>query len=288
MIVQGSCVFKRQHVVISFSKYFFFSQGCINFRVVMILGPLRLSQRCWPRQRGRRGSGLPPPPCHTPEVQTQFEIDKKIFKDCFVRIANKPYLLQRRSNKDPGGQGNPSLASRRDAEVKFSWSLKSLLLSILSSWSSVACKDLIRVEQCVFLLDPKPRTMFFGSLHHQVARFPLEKSPCCKMYLNRLFSPVVCVSWFLVVLVSLTEHNLVVSSSEIRSYVFLSEEVNISRPVGIPKEGHQVSWLLRSREGIISGAIVTWMGPYKGLQDGGRHRNCCPPPSSCSSHQSSR
>ena len=77
------------------------------------------------------------------------------------------------------------------------------------------------------------------------------------MYLNRLFSPVVCVSWFLVVLVSLTQHNLVVSSSEIRSYVFLSEEVNISRPVGIPKEGHQVSWLLRSREGIISGAIVT-------------------------------
>ena len=184
---------------------------------------------------------------------------------------------------EEGEGGRTPVASRRDAEVKFSWSLKSLLLSILSSWSSVACKDLIRVEQCVFLLDPKPRTMFFGSLHHQVARFPLEKSPCCKMYLKRLFSPVVCVSWFLVVLVSLTEHNLVVSSSEIRSYVFLSEEVNIS---GL--WGSQVSGLLRSREGIILRTIVTWMGPYKGLQDGGRHRNCCPPPSSCSSHQNSR
>ena len=148
----------------------------------------------------------------------------KTFKDYFVRIANKPYLLQHRSNKDPGGQGNPSLASRRDAEVKFSWSLKSLLLSILSSWSSVACKDLIRVEQCVFLLDPKPRTMFFGSLHHQVTRFPLAKNPCYKMYLKRLFSPVVCVSWFLVVLVSLTQHNLVVSSSEIRSCIFFARK----------------------------------------------------------------
>ena len=94
MIVQGSCVFKRQHVVISFSKYFFFSQGCINFRVI-ILGPLRLSQRCWPRQRGRRGSGLPPPPCHTPEVQTQFEIDKKIWStEQYIRTSIKKWVSQ--------------------------------------------------------------------------------------------------------------------------------------------------------------------------------------------------
>ena len=112
-----------------------------------------------------------------------------------MRIANKPYLLQRRSNKDPGGRGNPSLASHRDAEVKFSWSLTlSLLMSILSSWSRVACKDLIRVEQCVFLLDPKPRTMFFGSLHHQVAGFPLAKSPknrSKKSMLQNVFEEIV-------------------------------------------------------------------------------------------------
>ena len=84
-----------------------------------------------------------------------------------------------------------------------------------------------------------------------------SKNPCCTMFLKRLFSPVVCVSWFLVVLVSLTQHNLVVSSSEIRLCILLPGEDNISRPVGIPKEGHQFSGLLRSREGIISGAIVT-------------------------------
>ena len=71
-------------------------------------------------------------------------------------------------------------------------------------------------------------------------------------------------------------------------HFFCQKKDNISRLVGIPKEGHQVSGLMRSREGVILRTIGTWMGPYKGLQDGGRHRNCCPPPSSCSSHQSSR
>ena len=171
-----------------------------------------------------------------------FKLRWKAFKYCFVRIANKPYLLQRRSNKDPGGRGNPSLASHRDAEVKFSWSLTlSLLMSILSSWSRVACKDLIRVEQCVFLLDPKPRTMFFGSLHHQVAGFPLAKSPknrskksMLQNVFEEIFSPVVCVSWFLVVLVSLTQHNLVVSSSEIRSCIFFARRRQYFKTDGDP------------------------------------------------------
>ena len=171
-----------------------------------------------------------------------FKLRWKAFKYCFVRIANKPYLLQRRSNKDPGGRGNPSLASHRDAEVKFSWSLTlSLLMSILSSWSSVACKDLIGVEQCVFLLDPKPRTMFFGSLHHQVAGFPLAKSPknrskksMLQNVFEEIFSPVVCVSWFLVVLVSLTQHNLVVSSSEIRSCIFFARRRQYFKTDGDP------------------------------------------------------
>ena len=51
-----------------------------------------------------------------------------------------------------------------------------------------------------------------------------SKNPCCTMFLKRLFSPVVCVSWFLVVLVSLTQHNLVVSSSEIRSCIFFARK----------------------------------------------------------------
>ena len=214
-----------------------------------------------------------------------------------MRIANKPYLLQRRSNKDPGGRGNPSLASHRDAEVKFSWSLTlSLLMSILSSWSRVACKDLIRVEQCVFLLDPKPRTMFFGSLHHQVAGFPLAKSPknqSKKSMLQNVFEEIVftCGLCELVSCCTCKSHTAQSCCFLVWDQImhfFCQKKDNISRLVGIPKEGHQVSGLMRSREGVILRTIGTWMGPYKGLQDGGRHRNCCPPPSSCSSHQSSK